>query len=469
MSDLWIHDVEVDGRRCDVAVADGVVADVRPRSGPHGPSGSHDVDGLEGVDGTGGALIPGLHDHHLHLLAMASAAESVDCSRGVVHDLDGLAAALRNAPAQPEWIRGVGYHESVAGDLDRHRLDLLVPDRPVRLQHRSGALWMLNTPALVRVAAALDGSTDVERAPDGAPTGRLWRYDDRLRAALPPAPPSLAPIGQQLAGYGVTGVTDATPELDPTGLRILTDAVTSGDLPQRLTLLGAPLDEPLPAGIAAGPRKLHLRDHELPTFDELVAVIEATHAAGRAVAIHCVTRLSLLLSLAALQTVGARPGDRIEHAAVVPPEQRAQLRDLGLRVVTQPDFLRMRGRDYLRDVDAADLPLLYPYASLLAAGVPTCASSDAPYGSADPWQVIASAVARSTDDGAVLGADERVDAAAALAGYLSDPADPGGAPRRVRVGAAADLVLLDRPLGRALAQPSADHVAAVWIAGRRVR
>lgn len=463
MTDFLLRDVEVEGRLCDVGVAAGVIASVRPRTGRRIHRGSQDI------DGAGGALLPGLHDHHLHLLAMASAAESVDCSPAAVRDLDGLAAALRSAPGDSGWIRGVGYHESIAGDLDRHRLDLLVPARPVRLQHRSGALWMLNSVALDRVAAALDGSDDVERAPDGTPTGRLWRYDDRLRQALPAAPPSLASIGRQLAGHGITGVTDATPDVDPTGLRLLRDAVVSGDLPQRLTLLGAPLGEALPPEIAVGPRKLHLRDHELPGFDQLVAVIEATHAAERAVAVHCVTRVSLLLGLAALQTAGTRVGDRIEHAAVVPREQRAQLRELRLRVVTQPDFLRTRGAAYLREVDAADLPLLYPYASLLAAGVPTCASSDAPYGSADPWRVIASAVDRRSEEGDVLGAGERVDAATALAGYLSDPAHPGGKARRVEVGAPADLVLLDRALGRALARPSSRHVAAVWISGRQVR
>ena len=43
------------------------------------------------------------------------------------------------------WLRGVAYHESVAGPLDRDRLDAWVADRPLRVQHRSGALWMLNS------------------------------------------------------------------------------------------------------------------------------------------------------------------------------------------------------------------------------------------------------------------------------------------------------------------------------------
>jgi len=459
MTTFRLRDVEIEGRRCDVAVVDGVIARVDPRAAlPPGP---------DDIDGGGAALLPGLHDHHLHLFAMASAAGSVDCSPSAVHDLAGLAAALQAAPAD-EWIRGTGYHESVAGDLDRALLDRLVPQRPVRIQHRSGALWMLNSVALARIEAALGESDDVERDESGTPTGRLWRFDARLRRALPQVPPSLAPVGRRLAAYGITGVTDATPDLDETALRLLADAVGDGSLPQRLTLLGAPLGARPPHGVRIGPRKLHLRDHELPTFDELLDQVATTHAAGRAVAIHCVTRTSLLLSLAVLEQVGALPGDRIEHASVVPAETRAQLRGLGVHVVTQPDFLRTRGADYLRDVDAEDIALLYPYASLLAADIPTCASSDAPYGSADPWQVIMSAVARRTTEGTVIGADERVEAWTALAGYLAPPDSPGGPPRRVSPGEPADLVLLDRPLAGALTDPRAEHVRSVWIAGRPV-
>jgi predicted amidohydrolase YtcJ len=468
---LLLHDVEVDGRRSDVEVDGSTVTAVRP-------TGAVPVDvpaDVSVVEGAGGALIPGLHDHHLHLLAMASAADSVDCSPAAVGDLAGLTAALRGAPdagRHGDWIRATGYHESVAGDLDRTVLDRIEADRPVRVQHRTGALWMLNSAALARVADVLDDSPDVERDAAGRPTGRLWRYDTRLRPALPRKTPDLTAIGRRLAGFGLTGVTEATPALDPGTMELLGRAATTGQLPQHLTLLGAPLHgplhDPLPPGVSAGPWKLHLHDHDLPDYDELAARVAAAHDAGRAVAVHAVTRLSLLLTLAVFADVGVLPGDRVEHASVAPPETIAELRCLGIRVVTQPGFLSSRGEEYLRDVDADDLPFLYPYASLLAAGVRTCASSDAPYGVDDPWQVIASATARRTLGGHVIGPGERVDAATALAGYLSAPDDPGGVPRRVAPGAAADLVLLDAPLTVVLETPDASRVRAVWIAGRQV-
>jgi len=76
-------------------------------------------------------------------------------------------------------------------------------------------------------------------------------------------------------------------------------------------------------------------------------------------------------------------------------------------------------------------------------------SSDAPYGDACPWTTVAAA-ARRESDGVVVGPDERVDPAVALASMLTDPADPGGPPRTVQVGAAADLCLLSSDLKTAL-------------------
>jgi predicted amidohydrolase YtcJ len=94
--------------------------------------------------------------------------------------------------------------------------------------------------------------------------------------------------------------------------------------------------------------------------------------------VHCVTREALVLLLAALDEAGPRPGDRIEHAALVPSELVPELARLGVRVVTQPGFLPHRGDDFLRDLPPQDRPDLYRCATLLRAGVPVASSSDAP-------------------------------------------------------------------------------------------
>jgi predicted amidohydrolase YtcJ len=443
---LLLRDVEVEGERVDVRVTGERVA--------HIGVGLRADSADEVVAGEGGALLPGLHDHHLHLMALAAADGSVPCGPPDVLDEAGLRRVLRS-PAGRSWVRGTGYHESVAGHLDREARDRLVPDRPVRVQHRSGALWVLNSRGLDEVGLERTMSTDVERDDRGRLTGRLWRWDVQLRDRLGAETPDLSLVERRLAGLGLTGLTDATPDLDQDTCARLRQAVR-----QRVQLLGSP------AG--PGPSKLLLRDHDLPDFEQLAAAVEAVRRDGRPVAVHCVTRDSLLLALAVLEQVGALPGDRVEHGSVVPPGVAGTMARLGVTVVTQPVFLADKGDDYLRDVAAEDRPLLYPYGSLLRAGVRVAPSSDAPFGDPDPWRGVAAAVHRRSRSGAVLGPHERVPARVALDGYLAPLGDPGGAPRRVAPGGAADLCLLHVPLAVALRDPSALHVRGTWVAGTRL-
>ena len=122
----------LDGRIVDVRIADGRISAV----------GTFQPEPLEPViDAEFCLLLPGLHDHHIHVAAAAAALASVRCGPPEVRDLDGLAARLRQPGTG--WLRGVAYHESVAGLIDRDWLDRAVSDRPVRIQHRSGRLWIL--------------------------------------------------------------------------------------------------------------------------------------------------------------------------------------------------------------------------------------------------------------------------------------------------------------------------------------
>ena len=57
----------------------------------------HDLDsrpGEEVLQASGGALLPGLHDHHIHLLACAAADRSARCGPPEVKGAPALAAAF---------------------------------------------------------------------------------------------------------------------------------------------------------------------------------------------------------------------------------------------------------------------------------------------------------------------------------------------------------------------------------------
>jgi predicted amidohydrolase YtcJ len=426
---ILLREAEVEGRVVDVLVEDGRIREVAP-----GLTGPDDV-----LDCGGGALLPGLHDHHLHLLAMGAALRSLDVT-GV--ELD---TAVQRAPGDG-WLRVVGYHEHDHGPLDRARLDRLTPERPVRVQHATGAAWVLNRAGLA--AAGL-------RSDDG------WVRDP------PPIPEAmdLGEVGRRLLAVGVTGVTDATPFTEPEPLALLADARGDGRLPQRVLVTGGPA-LPERDGLPRGPVKLILAEADLPLLDELASTIATVHASGRPVAVHCVTAAELALLLAAWDEAGTDPGDRVEHGAVVVPEAVRRLADLGVTVVTQPGFVAERGDRYLAEVDAADRSHLWPCARLLEAGVPVGGGTDAPFGRADPWAAVAAAVDRRTRSGQVLGEGERVTAARALELFLTPLEAPGGAPRRVVPGAPADLCVLDRPLADALDAPTVEAVVATVVSGR---
>jgi predicted amidohydrolase YtcJ len=390
---MLIARASVRGRLCDVRIDAGVITEIAPRLG-----------GAPDLDAEGGELLPGLHDHHVHLNALAAASLRAGPT---------FAADLRSGKPGA-WVRMIGYHESIAGPLDRDSLDALVSDRPVRLQHRSGELWMLNGMAMELLG--LEGD------------GRLWRRDDLLRGLG--APPSLAEVARQATAYGYTGLTNADPEPPRRSF---------GDLPQRVVVMGRD-----------GPHKIILDDLTLPAPDDLAARI--ADAKGP-VAIHCVTRVQLIVAVLALARLAPRRGDRIEHGSVIPGELLPELRRLRVTVVTQPHF--PMERDYESEVAAEDLPLLYRCGSLLRAGIPVAAGSDAPFGGFDPWAAMRAAVRRREP--------ERVTPLAALRLFLGSAGEPGR-PRRVRAGEPADLCLLRAPLRDVLGTLSTDLVRATFTA-----
>ncbi|MBW8826867.1 MAG: hypothetical protein JF603_11035 [Acidobacteria bacterium] len=93
------------GHRADVRVDGDRITEI----GHLHPAGDDHV-----INAQGGAVLPGLHDHHIHLMATAAAMTSVDVST----DLAGAVRAARRDRPQG-WLRATGYHVAASGDLDR--------------------------------------------------------------------------------------------------------------------------------------------------------------------------------------------------------------------------------------------------------------------------------------------------------------------------------------------------------------
>ena len=444
------------GVEVDVAISGGVVSAIGERLAVSGPE----------VDGGGNMLLPGLHDHHIHLLATAAARQSLSL-KGVT---DGAAVAARLAEAAAGlapggWLRVIDYDERAAGLPDAAMLDGWVADRPVRMLDRTGALWVLNSAALSLVDGAGGWPEGAEWDAAGALTGRFWRCDDWLRTRLPKgAWPDLGALSLEMTRLGVTGVTDTGAGNGPGEAALFETALAERVLRQRLVLMGRE-DMPEGTGYRRGPLKILIDERDPPDPDALAARMAAAHQGGRAVAVHCATATELALALAGFEGAGTISGDRIEHGNVVPRGAVSELRRLGLTLCVQPGFITSRGDRWLTQVEAGDQADLLPLARLALAGVPMIGGSDGPYGPVDPWAGMRAAVSRLTPAGVPLGASEALSHEAALGLWLAEAGAPF-ARREVAVGAEADLILVEGGMADLLADFDAARMVMTVIDGR---
>ena len=455
-------------RAGSVAVADGRVV---------GLDGSIPA-GARVLDCRGGVLLPGFVDPHVHLLAAAAVLRSVDCSPRVVRsiaDIQHALAAAARSPAPGAWLRAIGYDESALAEQrhpTRWDLDAAVPDRPVRLLHRSGHAMVLNSVALalagIDIAAEEPpGGTIARRLDDGEPTGLLIDMEATVERVAPPLPfedlvAGMRAFSESLLQAGVTAVQDMTHRNDDARLALLDRVCTAAGF---CPCLFPPATAPGVPG--SGPVKLML--HEAGTIDaaqraEVSAAAIAAHRSGRQVAVHAVTEAGVRLALDAIEAAldrDPRPGHRhrIEHAALCPPELALRAASLGVLIVSNPAFLYDGGDRYLRRIPTDNLPNLYAVGALLRAGVTVAAASDAPVTAPSPLTGMRAAMDRRSRTGARIpgvptGPADALAMVTRTAAFCAFAEHTAGT---IVVGMPADLVLLS-----GLPAPDAPHPAVWW-------
>jgi predicted amidohydrolase YtcJ len=288
-------------------------------------------------------------------------------------------------------------------------------------------MWVLNSAGLARI-----GMTD-------HPDGRLMRAHGDPVPQLPQRQPSLTRLSRQLAAFGVTGITEATPGHTDADIAVFAAARSGGELRQRLHCM-APAGTAAAPGITLGPAKIILDDARLD-LDALTKALCDNHSRDHGVALHCVTDAQLTVAVAAWQSAGTHRDDRIEHAAMVPEDRLTDLAALQITVVTQPNFVAERGDDYLAEIEPDRHHELWRLASLRDNGIPVALSTDTPFGDGNPWAAMRAAVNRGTPSGAVLGRAERIPAGAALQLFTGRPDRPA-TPRTIAGGEPGDLCVL---------------------------
>lgn len=438
--------------------------------------------GTQLIDAGGAIAVPAFHDAHCHLLSYARSRSwlNLRAARSMADVRAAVAAHAAQMPAGA-WVRAFGYDETIlAGGRhpDRHDLDAVAPDRPVRLQHRSLHVDVLNTMAL-RLVGLMDARPGVERdSATGEPTGRLYSAAELLRAHVPHgAVDDLAAdvrrASEELLAEGVTTVQDASVTNGLGQWELFHRLSRSGDLGVRVIMMAGaahwrelaghgssppvgdtPVTSPrrphaCPPRVRLGPVKFML-DEATSDPAEVRARVAAARRAGRPVALHAVSEAEVAIAMHALRGASRRERgipDRIEHGAMIPDAWLPELRALGIAVVGQPTLVYERGDFYRSAYPPETHGWIHRARSLLAAGITYAASSDAPVTDPSPTLGLFAATRRITPTGAVLGPQERLGAIEALEAFTLAPARVGGMAHelgRLRVGALADIAVIDR-------------------------
>jgi predicted amidohydrolase YtcJ len=165
--------------------------------------------------------------------------------------------------------------------------------------------------------------------------------------------------------------------------------------------------------------------------------------------------------------------NRIEHAAVVAPEDAARFGPLGVAASVQPVWIR--GYASLatfvpaRRLGPARHGRIYPWGDLARGGAFLLFGSDLPSsGLHDPIMGIFGASARQFASGDVFTPEQQVDADLALRAYTENPAVAigwGDRLGRIAAGYEADMVLLDHDPRTGAKSLADDPVRGLWVAG----
>jgi len=412
-----------------VLIEDGVVTDIS--ADPALPKTATTI------DAKGGAVLPGLWDHHVHLQSSAARKRSVDVSRVEnVRDFAGILSRAVRKVLPGEWMRVVGYNDSKLGELDAYRLDDLIPtDTPMRVQHRGGHQWVLNPAgvSLLTVAAGRPMPAD----------GIVWE-DDTLFRLLPGPRTSASDLAaevQYLTQQGCVGATDMTATTDHASACALRSA--AGEM-IGLRLFGAPSPEgsrDTDSGRLDGV-KIVISDRELPAPEILRRQILSSRPLP--VAMHAVTAHSLALAAWAFNGE-ARDGDSIEHGFLASEGLIAELTRCGLSIGAHPGFIWSQGDRLLQNLEPDELPEYQKLRTWHRAGARLLGGTDLPFATANLWRAMQSAVDRRTSAGNKLNVEEALTPEEAFAmftkdGLLGEAKIPVLAP-----GDVADICVLDVP------------------------
>lgn len=464
------------------------------------------IEGLAGpetrhVDASGGLVVPGFIDAHVHFLIGGFNLASVQLRDAATPEefTERIAAFAETVPSGT-WITGGDWdHENWGGPLpDRDWIDAVTPEHPVWINRLDGHMALANSAAL-RAAGVEEFPGEVKggevvRTADGRLTGILKDNAMALVEGARPAPSrdeedrALEAAMAHVAEQGVTSVHNmgtweelavfrrghqaggldtriysCTPIAVWERLRDEVAEVGRGDEWLRIGCLKGFVDGSLGSRTAAF--LAPYEDAESPdetglyvnTPEDLLGWTSAADEAGLAVTIHAIGDRAIrdLLDIYERVTAENGPRDRrfrMEHVQHLHPDDVERFAEIGVIASMQPYHAIDDGRWAEEAIGPERARHTYAFRSLMEAGATVAFGSDWFVAPPTPLEGIYAAVTRRTLDGANPDGwvpDQKITVEQALTAYTRNAAyasfeeDLKGT---LEPGKLADITVIDRDL-----------------------
>ncbi len=417
----------------------------------------------ETIDLKGAVMFPGFMEAHNHLTIYGYLLEGIDLSPSKARKMDDVLSRVKaEAEKLPagNWIKGSRYAEYFLAE-NRHptRIDLdkVSREHPVILYHTSFHACTLNSLALDKVGITAESPSPqggiIEKDPDtGQPTGvlhdqammdvfnRLFFADLEAMGRLK----RVALCGRAIEKYAQNGLVFAADALVvPQALNMYQETLAANRLKIRIYTMNYVLTAEALAGsqiktgfgsdrLRIGPIKIFAdggmsnrtaavskpfltppygRGLKTQSREELTEKVKKYHALGYQIAIHAQGDEGISDTLDAYESVlGAKSENplrhRIEHAGCLYPGLLRRAADMNIPVSVQPVFFSELGDGWIEAFGSELVHQLYPFKSMLRAGMKIGGSSDCPVSALDPRNGLRDAVLRKTPSGENLSPHE---------------------------------------------------------------
>jgi predicted amidohydrolase YtcJ len=438
-------------------------------------------------------ITPGLIDSHNHfqVMGLMNSYYTPFLPPDVVttEELQAKLAEVIAGKSEGEWVIGYFLIIQGVGLPTKHDLDPVSPNHPVWIVQQGGHYGSANSLAL-QMAGITAETPDppggmIGRDPDGEPNGIFYNHRamDLLRKVTPlytteDVRDNIASTQPLFASCGVTSFHD-------NNVRGLDNVATYLDVGKqgKMYLRGAiyyTLEWPIDLDRALNEME-HYRDdfmrfagfkflldgqltmaycHEphngerwdMPTWDPQVYkdAVRQLHDTGLQICVHCAGDAAVDLTLDAFEEAmdanpRPDPRHRIEHAVFTTPQATQRMKDLGVVVCTQPQFIRLGGDGYVDLFGQERAKRAIVTREWLENGVVVALSSDSP---STPWYTphatLIGAVTRATFSNQRFEPDQAMTIQEALRAHTMGSAYAGHEEHvkgSIEVGKMADLVV----------------------------